>query len=352
MTTGIFVTVLAVVFGALLAWGFRTLPGERWQILATIPLGKGVDGSWRGLNLTYYGLLSAIAYAVALALLFILTGAVGVPVFATLVVCLATLSVCVPAAGLVARVVERKRHTLSVAGAFFVAVPLSPVVLWLTDYLLARPMGYRLPLLAMLAAMAIAYAVGEGLGRLACISFGCCYGRCVADAPPPVRRLFTRWHFRFSGATKKIAYASGLQDVAVVPVQALTAVLYVATALVGVALFLHARYLAAYVLVLTVTQVWRVVSETLRADYRGGGRLSAYQIMSALAAFVGILIGLALAGAPAPTPTPVLSAGLRVLWHPGVLLFVQACWLAIFLHTGRSMVTEASVLLRVRRERV
>lgn len=350
MSSAIFVTVLAVVFGALLLWGFRTLPGERWQILATVPFGKGPDGSWRGVNLTYYGLFSAVAYAAALALLFVLTGAVGVPAFATLAVCTATLAVCVPAAGVVARVVERKRHTLSVAGAFFVAVPLAPMILWLADAYLARPLGQRLPLLPMLAAMAIAYGLGEGLGRLACISFGCCYGCRVADAPAPMRRVFKHWHFRFTGTTKKIAYASGLQDVAVVPVQALTAMLYVATALAGVTLFLRARYLAAYVLVLVVTQGWRVFSETLRADHRGGGRWSAYQVMSLFAAALGVAVGIGLARTSAPAPD--LAAGLRVLWHPDVLLFIQSCWLAIFLYTGRSAVTEASVSVRVRRERV
>lgn len=345
-----FLTVMGGVFGVLLIWGFRTLPGERWQILATIPVGKGPDGRWRGANLTYYGLFSALAYAAALALLFVLSGSVGVPAFATLGICVATLLVCVPAAGLLARLVERKPHTFSVAAAFFVAVPLSPLVLWAANRLLEHPLGHRLPMLALLAAMAIAYGVGEGLGRLACISFGCCYGRRVADAPPPVRRLFRRWHFVFSGATKKISYASGLEDVAVIPVQALTAVLYTGVALAGTALFLNAHYLTAYVLVLIVTQAWRVFSETLRADYRGGGPVSAYQLMSTLAALTGVVVGFALAGPV--QPMPVLASGLHMLWRPEVLLFIQGCTVAIFIHTGRSMVTEASVSLRVRRERV
>jgi hypothetical protein len=33
-----------------------------------------------------------------------------------------------------------------------------------------------------------------------------------------------------------------------------------------------------------VTQVWRFLSEFLRADYRGSGRISAYQVMALFAA--------------------------------------------------------------------
>jgi hypothetical protein len=33
-----------------------------------------------------------------------------------------------------------------------------------------------MPIVPALAAVMIAYTFGEALGRLACISFGCCYG--------------------------------------------------------------------------------------------------------------------------------------------------------------------------------
>jgi len=34
----IFVLFLAVILGALYAWGFRNLGAERWQFIGTIPL--------------------------------------------------------------------------------------------------------------------------------------------------------------------------------------------------------------------------------------------------------------------------------------------------------------------------
>ena len=77
---------------------------------------------------------------------------------------------------------------------------------------------------------------------------------------------------RLFGQKKKIAYESGFDGVPVVPVQAMTAVVNTSAGLVGMLLFLHSYYSAALILSLVVTHLWRVWSETLRADYRGGER--------------------------------------------------------------------------------
>jgi len=60
----LFVTGLALALAVLIVWGVRTLPAERWQMLAAIPLAKAPDGTWRGLNLTFYGLFSALGTTV------------------------------------------------------------------------------------------------------------------------------------------------------------------------------------------------------------------------------------------------------------------------------------------------
>jgi hypothetical protein len=201
-----------------------------------------------------------------------------------------------------------------------------------------------------LAALSIAYAFGEGMGRLACISFGCCYGKALSQSHPVIRKLFARHSFTFLGKTKKIAYASGLDGEKVIPIQAVTSVLYVATGLAGAFLYLSSRYTAAFVLATVVTQGWRSLSETLRADYRGEGRISAYQVM----ALIGIIYSLVIPALfPAvPASPPDLSAGLKILWSPGTLLFLQALWIAMFLYTGRSMVTGSTLSLYVHKDRI
>ena len=346
MSDTLLTLLFAIAVFGYLAWGFRTLPRERWQILATVPRVKSPDGAWRGVNLTYYGLFSANAYVVSIVVLLALLGAIGVPAWHTAALVLTTLGACVPASALIARVVEGKRHTLSVAGAFFVALFVVPGAV----LLLNAATALALPPLPVLAAAAVVYAFGEGLGRLACISFGCCYGKRLSELPPLAQRLFARWHFVFEGKTKKIAYASGLEGARVIPVQGLTALLYVTAGLVGLWLYVHGHLAAAFVSTLMVTQLWRLYSERLRADHRGGGRLSAYQWMALAGVAAGALLPAVLPATPLPPAD--LAAGIALLWDPALLLLLEAIWAAIFLYTGRSAVTEATVALRVCTERV
>ncbi|MBV5328280.1 MAG: prolipoprotein diacylglyceryl transferase [Chlorobium sp.] len=207
MTEQLFLGITGVLFAALFAWGFRALPGERWQMLAAIPLQKQEQGQWRGLNLTYYG--------------FLLAGATNL--------------------------------VLHLAGA------------------------PELNLLVVLAALAISYVLGEGLGRLSCLSYGCCYGKPLKDCHWLTRKIFSHCFFVFTGATKKVAYDGGLEGEKLFPIQALTCVLYTATALISSHYFLQGRYAAAFLLSLIVSQLWRFLSETMRADFRGFGRISVYQ---------------------------------------------------------------------------
>ena len=84
MTNLLFVFTLAVFSTILLNWGFRVLPGEKWQILAAVPVSKDESESWRGANLTYYGLLIANAYTAAAIMVFVLMGAIATPLPGTL----------------------------------------------------------------------------------------------------------------------------------------------------------------------------------------------------------------------------------------------------------------------------
>jgi hypothetical protein len=350
MANHVFVAALAVGFALLFLWGFRALPHEEWQILASVPRERAGDDDWRGLNLTYYGLLTASATGLATAILFALLGAVGVPVTGSTAVAAGVLGVCVPAAKVVARMVERKSATFTVGGASFLGILIAPCVLWLTNALIGARLGVHVPVGAALAAILAAYALGEGAGRLACISFGCCYGRPVATSHPVCRTLFGTLHFTFTGRSKKAVYEGGLDREPVVPIQAITAVVYVASGLCGIWLFLRGAFLTAFLGVALVTHVWRALSETLRADYRGPGRISAYQIMAGVGALYAVVVSLVL---PAPEAVrPDILAGLRTLWSPWFILLLQGLWVAIFLYTGRSMVTGATISIYVVKERI
>lgn len=350
MWNELFVLVLGAIFFAYLSWGFRHLPGEKWQILATLPARLDAAGHWQGLNLTYYGLFSSAAQLVSVVMIFLLFGAIGVTRAETVMMVVVVLGVCIPASKFMALLVEKKTAVLTIGGAAFVGVLLAPWAILLTNATVGDYLGTRIPLVPTLAAMSIAYAFGEGLGRLACISFGCCYGKPLAQSPLLMQRLFRDRHFVFHGALKKIAYAGNLAGEKVVPIQAVTALLYTAVGLVGMLLFLNNAYSSALLLTLVVTQLWRALSETWRADYRGAGKISAYQVFAVLSVIYGA--GL-LAFLPADElPRASLLRGFETLWHPGMVLFFIGLWLVTFLYYGRSLVTGSRLSLYLCQDRI
>lgn len=351
----LFLIFLAGLFALLFAWGFRRLPAEGWQMIASVPMHKDERGEWRGLNLTFYGVFVATACAFGLLTIIVLMSSIGASLAGVGIAVALLLSVCMPAAKIVAAVVERKRHTFTVGGAAFVGILIAPLVVWTINEFAAPRVGFnQLPSAPFFAALAVAYAFSEAFGRLACISFGCCYGKPLAQTPPALRELFRRYHFVFTGETKKVAYEGALAGEPVLPIQAITAVIFTLAGLVGSWLFLKSYWVASSLVALLTTQAWRVLSEFVRADFRGsfaGGKLTIYQLMGILA----IIYALALPPFVNSSPqifAPDITQGLTALGKAQVLIALQALWLFAFLRTGRSSVTGARLSFHVIRERV
>src|SRR5262245_3271087 len=170
MSNILFVLALATFFSILFSWGFRKLPRDDWQFMAAVPLHRVGHGNWRGLNLTYYGFFNASACVFSCAMVMLLLGSIDVPLLASLSVVITLLLVCIPAAKIIARLVEGKRYTFTVAGASFVGFVILPLLVPTFNSVVGSRFGVRVPFVQMLAAIAIAYAFGEALGRLACIS--------------------------------------------------------------------------------------------------------------------------------------------------------------------------------------
>ena len=103
-----FVLVLGAFLGSLVLWAFKRLPEERWQFLASVPVIKDSSGRWRGINFTYYGLLTANALAFGVALLIVLFGALRVSTPVTLALILVLLVICLPSARWVAQTSRRQ----------------------------------------------------------------------------------------------------------------------------------------------------------------------------------------------------------------------------------------------------
>jgi len=350
MLSEIFIIGLSVVMASLLLWGFKVLPKERWQVIGCLLSEKEADGAWKGLNLTYYGFFNATAYLLAAVLFFILMGSLSVPVAGALAIITAILAICMPASKLIASWVEGKANTFTVGGASFVGLIAAPWIIQFINGAMGVRMGFNAPVLSVLAAIAIAYAVGEGIGRLACISFGCCYGKPLAACHPLLQRIFSGRAFIFSGQTKKIAYAHHLDGQEVIPIQAVTALLLTGTGVLGCYGFLKGFHFGVFAGLLVVTQAWRALSEFVRADYRGTGRITVYQVMALLSILYVFLLLAFFPAAKAGIPN--LVAGLITLWDPTVILFFELLWITAFIHTGRSQVTGATVRLHVVKEKI
>ncbi len=347
MMNAAFVAALAALMSALLLWGFRALPKERWQMIAAIPLSKDGDGGWRGMNLTFYGFFSATGSVFGIAMAILLLASVHVSMLVAIILVAGIVVLCLPASRLVAAIVEKKRATYTIAGAAFVAALLLPPIVWFGGQYLSS-WGLTLYAMPTMAAATIAYALAEAIGRLACISFGCCYGMPLRDASPRLARFFRRFHTVFYGATKKVAYASGLEEEPLIPVQALTSIVFTLSGLVGLAFFLAGHWRLALLIPAVGTWGWRAIAENLRADHRGHTRISVYQVMSLVAMAYLAVIALLL---PAVGPAPDILAGLSQTTTRPVLLGLQILWVLLFLFYGRSQVTASVVSFHVVTER-
>jgi hypothetical protein len=345
-----FVTALAACLFALITWGVRTLPAERWQMLAAVPIAKSADGSWRGLNLTLYGFFSATGTTFGFAMMMLLLASVGIPAVVSLLLVLFVLFVCVPASRLIANIVERKRNTFTIAGAAFVATIILPLLLLVLRPLASRLLHRDVPILPVFAAAAIAYVLGESIGRLACLSFGCCYGMPLRDANPAIGRLFQKHNLVIHGSTKKAAYASDLAGQPLIPVQAITSAVFAVSGLAGIGLFLGGRFRLAAIIPVIASWGWRACSEWLRADYRGTSRISTYQLMAiASVLYLGGFLLLVPASAPL---APDIAAGFQQVSSTAAVLALQFFWIALFLYYGRSRVTTSTLSFHVVADRI
>lgn len=338
-----------LLLNAVLVWGIRTLPGEKWQIFASLPLRKDLQDPdvWHGINLTWYGLLLASATCAGIFFFFFLLASISMDTFSVTFIMAVILTLCIFSAKFFALVVEKKKATLTVAGSAFTGLFLTPPAVMACNLVSSGD----IELMPVMAALVVSYLVGEGLGRLACISFGCCYGRPVEDFSGFLRTFFERFYMVFYGRIKKISYASGLDGRKVVPIQAITAFIYVNSGLMGMYLFLTSHFTIAFLLSIFIAFGWRLASEFLRADYRGEhGRFSSYQIMSvagmlfagALALFSGNSTGLSVD----------VMAGINTTMDIRMMLLLEVIWLLLFAYTGVSRVTYSSLKFMVNEDMI
>ncbi len=345
---------LASILAAVLFWGIRFLASERGQFLAAIPVAKNrQDGTWLAVNLTYYGLLTASAQILGLLVFLLLVSSAGTSLATAVSWGTALLTISAVSASMLARLIEGSRYTLTVGGASVAVLLIAPVSLTGIEALGWSSEHLQPSLIVLLAAISVAFCFGEGLGRLACLSFGCCYGRPIQSLPPFWRKMLARCSISFGSATKKAVYAGRLGGFDLVPIQAVSAITLSCLGGAGWSLFILGHLEAAFLATALPYHCWRIVSEYFRADYRGTGRWSTYQAASAL--MLPWILFWAWFGAQEsrrPQLQPDLEHALRAIWNPGLLLALQGLWCILLFSAGISRVTDSRVEFHVRRNRV
>ncbi|MFH2132904.1 MAG: prolipoprotein diacylglyceryl transferase, partial [bacterium] len=176
------------------------------------------------------------------------------------------------------------------------------------------------------------------------------YGKPISELPRYLQIPFRRFNFVFLGKTKKIAYAHAMDGKEMLPIQGITSVIYLVSGLAGTYLFLEGRFMLSFLITLATTQIWRVVSEFFRADYRGEGWFSTYQIMSLISVVYAVTTSLLLT--PRTVTAISILRGLETMWSTPVILFLQGLWLAIFIFTGRSKIITAELSFHVQTENI
>ncbi|MBF0225234.1 MAG: prolipoprotein diacylglyceryl transferase [Desulfobacterales bacterium] len=345
----LFIFGLGIFLFFILKWGFTSLTQEQWQIFASIPITKNEDGTWQGINLTYYGFFNACAYSFGIIIISILLGSINIQLSFIVLLSAIILLICVPASKIIAQIVENKPNTFTVGGASFFGIVVIPWIIFIFNIVLNRFNFSQIPVISFLSAVSIGYALGEGIGRLACISFGCCYGKPLNEAHPFFQKLFKNLNFVFYGKTKKIAYSSNLDCQPVIPIQAIVSIIFVFIGTIGAYLFLEGFFTLSFFLTLCVTQITRIFSEFLRSDFRGEMKFSAYQIMALISLAYSFLIVLIF---KAQSIYPNIINGINILWSPSVILSIVILWNIIFVYTGKSMVTGSKISIYVHEDRI
>lgn len=338
-----FVFGLAAALAVLFAWGFRTLPRARWQVLAVVPVARRDEHRWSGVNFTWYGLFVAGGIVCATGMAVVLFGALQVSLLRAALVSLPLLALGVWISGAISIAIEHRPSTYTVVGAVALTLLLAPWLLVASNRVAPQS---AIPVLPALAVLAIAVTLGESVGRLGCISFGCCYGAPMSSFGVGVRRWLGRWSIAYDGPTKKAVYEGHHRGTPLLPVQALSSIACGAAALCGLSMFLRGDFGAAFVTPVALSMLWRVACECWRDDLRRRiGPFSAYQWLALSTLPSATVMAIVFRG---QASGPVnLDAGLHAFWSPGVILLLQAIWAITFFHYGRSTVTAATLALHL-----
>ncbi|MGC8769285.1 prolipoprotein diacylglyceryl transferase family protein [Calditerrivibrio sp.] len=323
----------------------RYLPKERYQFIFTIPYKKLEDGRWLGKNITYYGFFNALGYTAGTLVTTALLLSFGLSFLQIFLMILFVFIICIPSSKLLAYIIEKSPHGFTVGGAVFVGVLVLPVAIYLSLKLTNFSIEFKNLIIPVYAVISVGYLMGEGIGRLGCLSFGCCYGKEITKVKSNfLRSFFESFYTVFHGECKKISYASGGCGVRTVPVQAIAILLYITTSFVSILMILKGFIISSLITSTLISQLYRFYSEFLRSDYRGVGKISSYQKMAILNIIIIFIYCYIFNG---DVIYPEIQKALLEILSLKFLIFAFFIFLMTFLYTGLSTATYSVIEFKV-----
>lgn len=173
----------------------------------------------------------------------------------------------------------------------------------------------------LISSMGICLPLYEFFSRLGCASYGCCYGCTIASLPklPPVMHWLRMKPVEYHSPDSAVLRINpAMKGTPLVPVQTISAVLYL-TQFVGATMLLCTGWCTVAVLgyiSFSVHAMLRIMMETYRADFRGGG---SWWTMTGAIAAVQLVGGILLAFVTVTTSTPGGLVWGQVPWYDAVV---------------------------------
>lgn len=326
------------VFILIIIWGLKNFSKDEFQFFCAIPYKKIEENTYDGINITFYGIISALSCSASVFLFLILIKFLNFPIKLAYFILITIFLTGLFASKALAYLIEKRKNTLTIGGATFVTGIISVPLIYFFIKSFNVNETYFFPVLSSLAT---SYTFGEGLGRLACISFGCCYGK-PAERYPYLPNFLK---IKFLSHTRKAVYDSNYKNLELINIQGIVVCLFTLLSLVSFILIMLEKYEIAFITSFTIPATIRFFSEFFRDDNRGfSHKISLYQFFSILLVIYSILVLYLF------NPLEVKISLIHKIYFSNLdLIFLVITFIMTLLHSGISKVTGSEIKFILKR---
>lgn len=326
------------VFLLIIIWGLKNLSRDEFQFFCAIPYKKIEENTYEGTNITFYGIISALSCSASVFLFLVLIKFIDFPLKLAYFILITIFLTGLYASRTLAYIIEKRKDTLTIGGATFVSGIISVPLIYFFIKSFNINETYFLP---VLTALTTSYTFGEGLGRLACISFGCCYGK-PAERYPKLPKILK---IKFFSETKKAVYDSNYKNLELINIQGIVVCLFTILAILSVILIMLEKFKIALLISFTMPAIVRFFSEFFRDDNRGiNYKLSTYQFFSLILVIYSLIFLYIFK--PLETKIYIKST---IFFSNTELIILTALFFTTLIHSGVSKVTASKISFNLKK---